>query len=92
MPEVFDLDLGFTPATNMPQLRRIGLSVGDEVAFDVAWLDAGSEKLVPLPQHYQRISDREYFYQSPTFGYEATISLAQSGFVASYPGLWEIEE
>src|SRR3984893_9670958 len=34
-----DLDLGFTPATNLPQLRRIALPVGHAADVPVAWLD-----------------------------------------------------
>ena len=92
MAEVRDLDLGFTPATNMPQLRRVALEVGQDKSFDVAWLDAGSDELVPLPQNYKRISDRAYDYQSSTLGYEATIVLAESGFASDYPRLWKLEE
>lgn len=91
MAEVLDLDLGFTPATNTAQLRRIALAVGQEAGFDVAWLDAGSTDLIPLPQNYRRISDAAYDYRSPTVGYEATISLAENGFAADYPGLWKLE-
>jgi uncharacterized protein len=91
MAEVVDLDLGFTPATNMVQLKRVGLSVGDAANFDVAWLEAGDETLVRLPQEYRRVSEFDYDYNSPTADYRATIILASSGFAANYPGLWEIE-
>jgi hypothetical protein len=91
MAEVADLDLGLTPATNMVQLKRLGLSVGDVVNFDVAWLEAGDEALVRLPQEYRRTSEFEYDYSSPTSDYQATVILAPSGFAAIYPGLWEIE-
>jgi hypothetical protein len=91
MADVVDLDLGFTPATNMVQLTRVGLSVGGGAHFDVAWLDAGGETLVRLPQEYRRISQLDYDYRSPASGYHATITLASSGFAAMYPGLWELE-
>ena len=91
MADVVDLDLGFTPATNMVQVKRVGLSVGDGVHFDVAWLEAGDEALVRLPQEYRRTSEFDYDYSSPASGYQATITLAPSGFAAVYPGLWEIE-
>ena len=91
MAEVVDLDLSFTPATNMVQLKRVGLSVGDAVNFDVAWLEAGNEALVRLPQEDRRTSEFDCDYSSPTSDYQATIILAPSGFAAVYPGLWEIE-
>lgn len=91
MGDIVDLDLGFTPATNMVQLRRGGLAQGDTAQFDVAWLEAGDEALVRLPQFYRRMSVSEYAYDSPTADYGGTIVLASSGFAAVYPGLWEIE-
>jgi len=91
MADVLDLDLGFTPATNMVQLKRLGLSVGDVVKFDVAWLEAGDEALVRLPQEYRRTSEFEYDYCSPASDYRATIVVAATGFAAVYPCLWEIE-
>jgi uncharacterized protein len=91
MADVLDLDLGFTPATNMVQLKRAALAVGDSTEFGVAWLDAGSDTLQFLPQRYQRLSQFDYVYHAPTFGYQATITLAPEGFAAVYPGLWEQE-
>ncbi len=91
MADVVDLDLGFTPATNMVQLKRVGLSVGDAVTFDVAWLETGDGALVRLPQEYRRVSELDYAYSSPTLDYRATIILAPDGFAAVYPGLWERE-
>jgi hypothetical protein len=60
-------------------------------SFDVAWLEAGDEALVRLPQAYRRTSELEYDYRSPASDYHVTITLAPSGFAAVYPGLWEIE-
>lgn len=91
MADIVDLDLGFTPATNMVQLRRVGLAQGASAAFDVAWLEAGDEALMRLPQFYRRASDTDYAYDSPTSNYSGTIVLAPSGFAAVYPDLWEIE-
>jgi hypothetical protein len=86
-----DLDLGFTPATNLQQLRRVGLAVGAEAALPVAWLDAGADELVALPQRYRRLDGASYDYAAPSVGYEAVLTLAASGFVADYPGLWRME-
>lgn len=91
MPGIVDLDLGFTPATNMIQLSRVNLGVGDATGFDVAWLEAGDETLIRLPQRYRRVTETDYDYHSPQNDYRATIVLAASGFAAVYPGLWEIE-
>lgn len=84
-----DLDLGFTPATNLTQLRRIALGIGRSADFAVAWLDLDSGRLEELRQRYERISADEYRYDAPRFGYAATLRVDPSGFVLTYPGLWE---
>jgi uncharacterized protein len=86
-----DIDLGFTPATNMPQLRRIALAIGQKAEFSVAWLDVESTTLVDLLQRYERRSAHEYWYQSPSVEYEAMLELADSGFAAHYPTLWRLQ-
>ena len=91
MADIVDLDLGFTPATNMIQLKRASLEIGETTRFDVAWLEAGDADLQRLPQKYHRASELEYPYESPQGDYKATIALDRSGFAARYPGLWEIE-
>lgn len=91
LDDVVDLDLGFSPATNLVQLRRLALPIGATAAFDVAWLEAGAAELVRLPQRYRRTSRTAYDYHSPQNDYRARLVLAPSGFVIDYPGLWVAE-
>jgi hypothetical protein len=91
LADLVDLDFGFTPATNLPQLNRIDLAIGESAEFNVAWFDLGAGRLVALPQRYRRIEARRYAYESPQGSYSATLEIAESGFVSVYPGLWEIE-
>ncbi|HTO04916.1 MAG TPA: putative glycolipid-binding domain-containing protein [Opitutus sp.] len=86
-----DLDLGFTPATNLPQVRRANLRVGESIDFAVAWWEPGTATLVELPQHYRRRSERTYWYESPSGPYRAELEIASNVFVRSYPGLWVLE-
>ncbi|QNM82005.1 putative glycolipid-binding domain-containing protein [Sphingomonas sabuli] len=88
---VVDLDFGFTPATNFAQLRRMNLAVGEKTEIIVAWMDVESAGLQPLPQEYERLSERTYDYNSPKGPYRATLELQESGFVRLYPELWEAE-
>lgn len=88
---VVDLDFGFTPATNFAQVQRIHLAVGAAADFSVAWWDAGERALVNLPQHYERRSERKYWYESPSGPYEAELEFAASGFARHYPQLWALE-
>jgi hypothetical protein len=84
-----DLDLGFTPATNLLQLRRIGLFPGDAADVPVAWLDAAAGTLDLLQQRYERRSETTYWYGAPGFRYAALLEVGPDGFVRRYPGLWE---
>jgi hypothetical protein len=86
-----DLDFGFTPATNLSHVERVALAVGSAADVPVAWLDDECTALTRLPQHYARKSRYRYAYESPTAGYAAELERAPSGFVRSYPKLWELE-
>jgi hypothetical protein len=86
-----DLDLGFTPATNLLQLRRVALADGESADVPVAWIDAPPATLTALPQRYERRDQLTYWYESPSAGYSALLELAPNGFVRRYPGLWEME-
>lgn len=85
-----DLDFGFTPATNHPQLQRMALEVGKSQQITVAWLDVDSEALEPLPQIYARVAHMSYDYNSPQGPYRETLYVAPNGFVRTYPTLWEM--
>lgn len=91
LDDLVHLDFGFTPSTNLQQLRHAGLAVGEEAQIPAAWFDIGESGLVRLPQHYRRLSDDRYHYASPTAGYDEVLELAPTGFVRLYPGLWEME-
>jgi hypothetical protein len=85
------LDFGFTPATNLPQLRALDLGRGASAACPVAWLDVPACALERIEQRYERVAEDRYAYESPRFGYSATLVTGADGFVKTYPGLWEAE-
>ncbi|MGH8445757.1 MAG: putative glycolipid-binding domain-containing protein [Solimonas sp.] len=89
---LFDLDYGFTPATNLQQLRRARLDVGQAIDLPVVWFDIGQRTLVELPQRYERLSANTYRYASPSAHYEGVLELAEDGFVRHYPGLWAMQD
>jgi hypothetical protein len=89
--DLVHLDFGFTPATNLQQVRHAGLGVGEEAEISAAWFDIGEASLVRLPQQYRRIAEDRYWYRSPMGGYEAVLEMARNGFVRLYPELWEME-
>jgi hypothetical protein len=84
-----DLDFGFTPATNLSQLRRIGLAIGEHASVPVAWLDVPAGTIDVLDQRYERRDGNSYWYEAPRFGYAALLAVGTGGFVATYPDLWE---
>jgi hypothetical protein len=86
-----DLDLGLTPATNLFQLRRVALGVGESADVRVAWLDVPAGTLTVLDQRYERRGESTYWYEAPRFDYAASLEVDAVGFVRSYPGLWEAE-
>ena len=87
-----DLDLGFTPATNLLQLRRLNLAKGEGADAPAAWVDLdGGGVLSELMQRYERTADDAYAYEAKRFDYAATLRVTQDGFVRDYPDLWNAE-
>ena len=85
-----DIDLGFTPATNLITLRRLKLKVGQRAEAPAAYLQFPEMRLVKLPQSYLRIGRYDYEYEAPTVGYTGTLHVLPSGVVSQYPGLFEL--
>jgi hypothetical protein len=91
-PEVrgcIDVDLAFTPATNLLPLRRLQLARGQRADAPAAYLSLQASQLRLLPQSYQRIGRLAYRYEAPTFGYADTLHVSPLGVVLRYPGLFE---
>lgn len=84
-----DVDLGFTPATNLIAIRRLSLKVGQQAEASAAYLAFPRMRFVRLAQTYHRISRTEYEYEAPTVGYAGTLRVASSGAIVNYPGLFK---
>lgn len=94
VPEVvgcIDLDLGFTPATNLIVIRRLSLQIDERSPAPAVWLDFPDFKLKQLEQQYHRLSPNEYEYVSPSVGYAATLEVDTYGAITHYPTLWKQE-
>jgi hypothetical protein len=89
---LWDLDFGFTPATNLHQLRRAAIKPGQTVDLPVAWFDVEAITLTELPQRYERRDEMTYWYVAPTVPYEGLLEMSRSGFARSYPKLWRMED
>jgi hypothetical protein len=91
LESLVDLDLSFTPATNILQLRRTAPQMGSTVNVPAAWFDPGANLLSELPQVYERTGATTYRYLAPTVPYQGLLEVSADGFVASYPNLWKRE-
>jgi hypothetical protein len=94
-PEVagcIDLDLNFSPSTNLLPIRRLNLAVGQEASVRAAWLRFPSFKLEPLEQIYRRTGPSVYRYESAGGGFVTDLEVNEAGFVTHYPNLWRNEE
>jgi hypothetical protein len=86
-----DIDLEFTPSTNLLPIRRLGLPVGEEATVTMAWLSFPSLNFELLPQVYRRERERTYRFESDGGAFVRLLEVNGAGFVTSYPGLWQAE-
>lgn len=86
-----DLDLAFSPSTNLLPIRRMGLAIGQEARVRAAWLRFPSFVLEPIEQVYRRLDVTTYRYESAGGRFVRQLEVDAVGFVVRYPGLWEVE-
>jgi uncharacterized protein len=87
-----DIDLSFSPATNLLPIRRTRMAVGARVSLCAAWLRFPALTLESLDQTYERVSESRYRYESGGGSFVVMLETNAVGFVTHYPGLWELEE
>lgn len=93
-PEVagcLDLDLNFSPSTNLLPIRRLNLDLGDEAEVTAAWLRFPGFELEPLHQKYRRLDEVTYRYESAGGQFSADLQVNSAGFVTDYPEIWQAE-
>jgi hypothetical protein len=83
-----DVDLNFSPSTNLLPIRRLALAVGGEAAVRAAWLRFPDFTLEPLPQLYRRVETHRYDYESAGGRFRTELTVDEAGFVTEYPGFW----
>lgn len=87
LQEADDVDLGFTPATNLLPLRRLP-QVG-RLETTAAWLTLPGPEVRLLSQTYRRERGHLVHYHAAETGFETQLAVDAAGFVTLYPGLWE---
>ena len=85
-----DVDLSFTPATNLLPIRRLRLAEGTRTGVRAAWLAFPALELEPLEQVYAHLTDGRYRYESEG-GFTADLETRPDGFVTRYGDLWAVE-
>jgi len=93
-PEVarcIDVDLNFSPSTNLLPIRRLDLAIGESAEVKAAWLRFPSFALEPLDQVYRRISADAYRYESAGGSFVRDLQVNAAGFVTDYPDFWTAE-
>ncbi|MGH7331717.1 MAG: putative glycolipid-binding domain-containing protein [Candidatus Rokuibacteriota bacterium] len=86
-----DLDLNFSPSTNLLPIRRLGLAVGQEASVRAAWLRFPGFTLEPLEQRYRRLDGETYRHESAGGRFVTELHVDTAGFVTTYPGIWTVQ-
>lgn len=86
-----DVDLNFSPSTNLLPIRRLSLAVGASAPVRAAWLRFPSFSLEVLEQVYRRTGQHEYEYSSAGGSFIAKLKVDASGFPVEYAGVWVAE-
>lgn len=86
-----DLDLNFSPSTNLLPIRRLDLAIGQGAGVRAAWLRFPGFTLEPLDQLYRRIAPATYRYESAGGKFVTELQVTAVGFVTAYPGFWVLE-
>lgn len=89
-----DLDLSFTPATNLFHLRRLALRPGQSGEVRSAWLQWPEVRLTPLVQRYVRHGPAEYGYEADlpdATRFRGLLRVQPQGWVLDYAELWQAE-
>jgi hypothetical protein len=86
-----DVDLAFSPSTNLLPIRRLGLAVGDHASVRTAWVRFPTLHLEVLEQVYTRLDADTYRYESAGGSFRRDLTVTEEGLVTEYPDLWRAE-
>ena len=86
-----DIDLNFSPITNLLPLRRLDLKNGEAKSVRAAWLRFPSFELEPLEQTYTRVDESTVEYASRNGEFFRSLKVNEAGLVIEYPDFWTAE-
>jgi hypothetical protein len=79
-----DIDLNFSPVTNLLPLKRLDIAVGESQPVRAAWLKFPSFELEPLEQTYTRLDETTVRYESGG-KFVSELKINDDGLVIEYP-------
>lgn len=86
-----DVDLNFSPSTNLLPIRRLDLGIDQSADVRAAWLRFPSFVLEVLEQRYTRLADDRVRYESFTTNFSAELRVSPNGMVIDYENIWLAE-
>jgi hypothetical protein len=86
-----DVDLNFSPSTNVLPIRRLQLDLGIGQDVRAAWLRFPSMTLETLVQRYTRLSADRIRYDSFSTNFTAELRVSPNGMVLDYGDIWRAE-
>jgi len=86
-----DVDLNFTPATNLLPIRRLQLPIGKEAIVRSAWLRFPEFTFEVLEQVYRRVSSETYRYETLDGKFAKDLTTNDVGFVTRYTDFLVVE-
>lgn len=86
-----EADLSVTPFSNMLPIRRLPRTPGETLTLDTAFIDGRTLSVMRSHQRYERQGPRavRYIDLGLSAGFEADLTLDDSGFIVSYEHLFE---
>jgi hypothetical protein len=89
--DCIDVDLNFSPSTNLLPIRRLNLDIGQSADVRTAWLRFPSFALELLEQRYTRLAEDRMRYESFTTNFAAELRVSANGLVLDYENIWRAE-
>lgn len=86
-----DVDIQWSPLTNMLPIRRLKLRPGQEQMIRVVYFPLPGLELAPWEQAYTGVTNDTVRYASVTSNFQRDITVDDDGFVIEYPGLFRRE-
>lgn len=83
-----DVDIAWSPLTNMLPVRRVDLQPGDEREITVAYIALPSLEVRPMTQRYTRVDASTVRYTSRDGAFVRDLTVDEDGMVLEYPGFF----